>query len=139
MPFVLRRPSTLAVLVVVATICALAVVSGRTGPAVAVRARAATNTAADLPRSAWYGMKLLSGPIHFAAAATPVAPPPITARGGILVDIDSHTILWEHDARAQLPNASTAKVLSALVALENLDLSAPVTVTPDAVHLAWDE
>ncbi len=29
--------------------------------------------------------------------------------------------------------------MTALVALENLDPEAPVTVTPDAVHLAWDE
>ncbi len=139
MPFVLRRPSTLAVLVVLATICTLAVVSGRTGPAATLRARAATNTAADLPRSAWYGMKVLNQPVHFATAATSPAPPVVTARGGILVDIDSNTILWQHDAHAHLPPASTAKVLTALVALENLDLSQRVSVTPDAVHLAWDE
>jgi D-alanyl-D-alanine carboxypeptidase len=139
MPFVLRRPSTLAVLVVLATICTLALVSGRAGPVASVRARAATNTAADLPRSAWYGMRLVTQPVNFAAAANSLAPPVVTARGGILVDIDSNTILWQQNAHAHLPPASTAKVLTALVALENLDLSQPVTVTPDAVHLAWDE
>ena len=64
MPFVLRRPSILAVLVVVATICALAVVSGRAGPAAAVRARAATSTAADLARAGLVR--------HEAARPTPV-------------------------------------------------------------------
>jgi D-alanyl-D-alanine carboxypeptidase (penicillin-binding protein 5/6) len=139
MPLVLRRPSTLAVLVVVATICALAVVSGRTGPAASIRAHAATDSPGDLPRPAWYGMRLLTQPVHFAAAASALTPPVVTARGGILVDIDSNTILWQQDAHAHLPPASTAKVLTALVALENLNLSQPVTVTPDAVHLAWDE
>ncbi len=139
MPFVLRRPSSLAVLVVLTTICVLAVVSGRTGPAASVRARAATTTASDLPRSAWYRMRVLAQPVHFATAATALAPPPVSARGGILVDIDSNTILWQHDAHAQLPPASTAKVLTALVALENLDLAKPVTVTADAAHVGWDE
>jgi D-alanyl-D-alanine carboxypeptidase (penicillin-binding protein 5/6) len=139
MPIVPRRSSTLAVLVVVATICTLALLSGRAGPSVSFHAHAATNTAADLPRSAWYGMRLVTDPVHFSVAGTPVAPPAMTARGGILVDIDSNTILWQHDAHQQLAPASTAKVLTALVTLENLQPSQPVTVTPDAVHLAWDE
>jgi D-alanyl-D-alanine carboxypeptidase (penicillin-binding protein 5/6) len=140
MPFVLRRPSTLAVLVVLATICALAVVSGRGGPATAVGARAeSANTAADLSRAAWYGMKVVREPVHFTAAATPLAPPTMSTRAGILVDIDSNTVLWQQDAHVQLPPASTTKILSALVALANFTPSRPVTVTADAVHLAWDE
>ncbi len=66
-------------------------------------------------------------------------PPTLTTRAGILVDIDSDTILWQQDPHAQLPPASTAKILTALVALANFDPSRSVTVTPDAVHLAWDE
>ncbi len=104
-----------------------------------MRARAATNTAADLPRSAWYGMRVVTAPVHFSPAATPPVAPVVSARGGILVDINSNSILWQRDAHQRLPMASTAKVLTALVALENLQPSQPVTVTPDAVHLAWDE
>lgn len=139
MPFVPRRRSTLAVLIVVAAICALALVD-RTGPTVAVGARAAvTNTAADLSRPAWFAMKLDGEGVHFSAAAASLVPPPMQTRGGILVDIDSNTILWQQDAHAELPTASTAKVLTALVALENLDPSHLVVVNPDAVHLSWDE
>ena len=86
---------------------------------------AATSTAADLPRSAWYGMKLVTaaGARSSPAADAARRPGGARARGGILVDIDSNTILWQQDAHAQLPPASTAKVLTALVALENLDPS----------------
>ena len=60
MPFVPRRPSTLAVLVVLATIGALLVLSGRAGPTTAVgRARAAASTATDLPRPPWFEMSLV--------------------------------------------------------------------------------
>jgi D-alanyl-D-alanine carboxypeptidase len=140
MPFVLRRPSTLAVLVVLAAIGALELLGGRSGPTVAVGARAAvTGTAADLPRPAWFAMKLDHEPVHFAPAGGSRASPLINTRGGILVDIDSNAILWQQDAHAELPTASTAKVLTALIALENLDPALPVTVTSDAVHLGWDE
>jgi D-alanyl-D-alanine carboxypeptidase (penicillin-binding protein 5/6) len=139
MPSALRRPSTLAVLVVLATICTFALASGHAGPSASVRARAATNTAADLPRAAWYGMRLDTEPVRFVAGPSSGSPPVLSARGGVLVDIDSDTILWQQDAHLHLPPASTAKVLTALVALENLDPSQQVTVTPDAVHLTWDE
>lgn len=140
MPFVLRRPSTLAVLVVLATICALAVVSGRAGPATALGARGdSANTAADLTRAAWYGMSVDRDPVQFAATTDAGTAPTVNARAGILVDIDSNAILWQQNAHAQLPPASTTKIVSALVALANFNPSRPVTVTADAVHLAWDE
>jgi D-alanyl-D-alanine carboxypeptidase (penicillin-binding protein 5/6) len=140
MQFAQRRPSILAVSVALATTCAVAVVVDRGGPATAIGARAAVaNTAADLPRSAWYGLDLVREPMHFAVAVSPATPPAVHARSGILVDIDSNTILWQQDAHAQLPPASTTKVLTALVALANFDPDRLVTVMPDAVHLAWDE
>ncbi len=140
MPFVHRRPSILAVSVVLATTCAVAVVGSRGGPATAIGARAAlASTAADLPRSPWYGLDLVHEPVHFAAAVSPGVPPAMHARAGILVDINSNTVLWQQDAHAELPPASTTKILTALVALANFDPDRPVTVSPEAVHLGWDE
>ena len=140
MPSALRRPRTLAVLVTLVTTCALAFLSGRAGPATALGARAdSANTAVDLTRAAWYGMKVVHDPVRFVEAATPPAPPTMNARAGILVDIDSNVILWQQAAHAELPPASTTKVLSALVALANFDPSRLVVVTPDAVRLSWDE
>ncbi len=122
-----------------ATISTLALISGRAGPTTTARAHDAAITGADLARAPWYRMKVLRTPVRFVAAAAPLTPPAVRARGGILVDIDSNVILWEQDAHAQLPPASTAKVLTALVALENLAPSAAVTVTSDVVRLGWDE
>ncbi|GAC1571480.1 MAG: hypothetical protein NVS3B18_04630 [Candidatus Dormibacteria bacterium] len=140
MPLVLRRPRTLAIVVVVGMVGALAVLGTRAGPGVTLRARAsAAGTAGDLPRPAWYGMRVAQDPVGFVAAATPLHPLVVHAAAGILVDIDSNTILWQQNAHAQLPPASTTKILTALVALANFNPSQEVTVTPAAVHLAWDE
>jgi D-alanyl-D-alanine carboxypeptidase (penicillin-binding protein 5/6) len=140
MPFVLRRPRTLAFLIVVATISTLAIVGSRGGPGVALQVRAAAvGTAGDLPRPAWYGMKLAQEPVEFVVSAASAHPPTIHAAAGILVDIDSNTIVWQQDAHAELPPASTTKILTALVALENFSPERVVTVTPGAAHLGWDE
>ncbi|MBJ7594242.1 MAG: D-alanyl-D-alanine carboxypeptidase [Candidatus Dormibacteraeota bacterium] len=118
----------------------MAVVSAGGGPGTAVGARAAiANTAADLARPAWFGMSLVRQPVLFVEAAPPQTPPVLHARAGILVDIDSNAVLWQLDAHAHLPPASTTKILTALVALANLNPDRQVTLTPEAVHLAWDE
>ncbi len=140
MPSVPRRRRILAVPLLLATIGAVALVSARGGPGTAVGARAAVaNTAADLARPAWFGMGLVRQPVQFVVAATPQTPPVLHARAGILVDIDSNAVLWQLDAHAQLPPASTTKILTALVALANFNPDRQVTLTPEAVHLAWDE
>jgi serine-type D-Ala-D-Ala carboxypeptidase (penicillin-binding protein 5/6) len=140
MPLVLRRPRTLAFLIVVAMVSAVAVLGARAGPGATLHARAsAAGTAGDLPRPAWYGMQLAEGPVEFVAAGTSAHPPTVNALAGILVDIDSNAILWQQDAHAQLPPASTTKILTALVALANFSPSREVTITPSAVRLAWDE
>jgi serine-type D-Ala-D-Ala carboxypeptidase (penicillin-binding protein 5/6) len=139
MPFVPRRPRSLAFLILVAMVSAVVVLGAR-APGATVHARAsATATAGDLPRPPWYGMRLVEGSVEFAAAATPIHPPTIHAAAGILVDIDSNTIVWQQNAHSQLAPASTSKILTALVALENFSPSHEVTLTPPAVHLAWDE
>ncbi|MGH7723237.1 MAG: D-alanyl-D-alanine carboxypeptidase family protein [Candidatus Dormibacteria bacterium] len=140
MPSHPSRSRTVAFLVAVAMVSAVAVLGARAGPSAALTARAAsTQTAANLPRPAWYGMQLVRGHVQFVSAAAPAHPPVIHALGGILVDIDSNTIVWQQNAHAQLPPASTTKILTALVALQNLNLSREVTITPSDVRLAWDE
>jgi len=136
------RPRALASLAAVATICPAVIVGVPSSSAGLVRAQArdlVVVTARDLTRPPWYAMRVMDGEIQFVAAATPIHPPAVRAAGGILVDIDSNTILWQWKARAELPPASTVKILTALVALENFSPSQEVTVTASAVQLAWDE
>jgi D-alanyl-D-alanine carboxypeptidase (penicillin-binding protein 5/6) len=140
MPLRLRRPRTLAFLIVVATISAVAAIGGRAAPGAALQARAsAVVTAADLSRPPWYAMQLATGSVEFFAGPTATAPPVVHAAAGILVDIDSNSILWQQNAHSHLPPASTTKILTALVALANLSPSREVTITPTDVHLGWDE
>jgi serine-type D-Ala-D-Ala carboxypeptidase (penicillin-binding protein 5/6) len=84
-------------------------------------------------------MQLATGTVEFFALPTAGAPPLMHAAAGILVDIDSNSILWQQNAHSHLPPASTTKILTALVALANLSPSREVTITPADVHLGWDE
>ncbi len=65
--------------------------------------------------------------------------PNVHADSGILVDLDTGAILWERNPHQPRPPASTTKVMSALVALENFAPDRVVTVTADALHQAGDE
>ena len=65
--------------------------------------------------------------------------PEVMADTGILVDIDRRSILWERSPHLAHPPASTAKLLTALVTLENFDPEREVTITPDALGQAKDE
>lgn len=85
------------------------------------------------------GMKLLRENVHFYDNSAGRVGPDLKADEGILVDIDTHRILWERNPHTPHPMASTAKVLSSLVALENFPLDQPVTITPDALTQNWDE
>jgi D-alanyl-D-alanine carboxypeptidase (penicillin-binding protein 5/6) len=69
----------------------------------------------------------------------PTGAPPITATAGILVDMDTGEILWERDPHLGLPPASLTKVLTSLVALENLNPDWNVTITPSALDQAADD
>lgn len=84
-------------------------------------------------------MRVVDQSVVFRAASPRGDDPAIPARGGILVDLDAGTILWQENAHAQLPPASTAKILTALVALENFRPSRPVTITDAALHQDYDE
>jgi serine-type D-Ala-D-Ala carboxypeptidase (penicillin-binding protein 5/6) len=86
------------------------------------------------------GLKLMVDPVAFAdqSALHPGAPP-MQSASGILVDADTHTILWEQNPHQSRPPASTTKIVSSLVALTNFDPHKMVTITPDALTQADDE
>ena len=141
MQLVPSRPRLLLFLAVAALVAGLGALSNRPGATLGLNARASgtANPATNLPRPAWFGMRVLSGAVSFEPATVAAGAPAIRALGGILVDVDTGVILWQHDDHAELPPASTTKILTALVALENFSTAMEVTVTGPALHQAWDE
>ena len=61
-------------------------------------------------------------------------PPTITSPAAILVHADSGKVLYERRADKQLRMASTTKIMTAILILENMDLSTPVTVSAKAAQ-----
>ncbi|MBU6428474.1 MAG: D-alanyl-D-alanine carboxypeptidase [Cyanobacteria bacterium REEB65] len=60
--------------------------------------------------------------------ALPPPPPAITARAAVLMDGDTGQVLYERDPHERLPQASTTKLMTALVAAEDGNLNQVVTV-----------
>ena len=131
---------------VIAALALLVVLAGlvivRTAAPTVRTVAAATVTDADgLPHQPWYGLHLLHQQIRFHERSGPLPgqPPAINAAAGILVDIDTGEILWERNPHQALPPASTTKVMTALLVLENYAPDHLLTVTPDALGQQWDE
>ena len=57
-----------------------------------------------------------------------------SASSAILVDVDSGRVLYEQNADAKMRIASTTKILTALVAIREGDLSDVVTVSREAAY-----
>ena len=87
------------------------------------------------------GLRVIHEKVTFTPApvAATVPMPPINAASGILVDIDSGQILWQQNAHTPLPPASTTKVMTALVILNNFSPAQNITITPSALGQASDE
>jgi serine-type D-Ala-D-Ala carboxypeptidase (penicillin-binding protein 5/6) len=122
------------------------------------RAATATSTIPDDPHQGPPSMRLLKRRVafHDDTAAHPGAPQ-VAADSGILVDLDPKgggileadagrilepnvgSILWERNPHLVRAPASTTKLVSSLVALENFPPDQQVTVTADALHQQWDE
>ncbi len=70
--------------------------------------------------------------------------PTIQSKAAILINADSGQVLYRHNADAVLPMASTTKIMTALVLLEEgFDFAAPITtnsefVGPGGTHIAID-
>lgn len=56
----------------------------------------------------------------------------ISASGGVLMDVETGRILASKNAHTRLPMASTTKIMTALLAIENSELSAIVKVPAEA-------
>ncbi len=69
----------------------------------------------------------------------PSLPPPvIKSRSAILIDVDTGKILFQLDAHGRHAPASLTKVVTALVALDQLRLDQMVTVPSSINQLPWD-
>ena len=97
--------------------------------------------AADLTHSPWFALKVTRADVAFRDQGSPAGTPPpeVRAAAGILVDMDTGAILWQHNEHDQLPPASTIKMLSALVVFSNFNLDREITVTQSALLTAGDE
>ncbi|MFA7243718.1 MAG: D-alanyl-D-alanine carboxypeptidase family protein [Patescibacteria group bacterium] len=60
--------------------------------------------------------------------------PNINANHYLLADMDSGTIFTSYDSNTRVPIASTTKIMTAIVVLENYKLDDIVTITPEAAY-----
>ncbi|HKV31165.1 MAG TPA: D-alanyl-D-alanine carboxypeptidase family protein [Candidatus Dormibacteraeota bacterium] len=78
-------------------------------------------------------------PVELYELAPTAAPPPvIKARSALLLDVDTGKILFQVDPHGRHAPASLTKVLTALVALDQLRIDQTVTVPPSINQLPWD-
>lgn len=61
-------------------------------------------------------------------------PPQVTAEAAILVDLETGMLLYEKNIHRRLYPASTTKVMTALIALERLDLGDHMTLSHNSTH-----
>jgi D-alanyl-D-alanine carboxypeptidase (penicillin-binding protein 5/6) len=66
-------------------------------------------------------------------AASKVPAPEITSPSAILVEAETGQILYEKESRTPLHISAACKIMTALVAIENADLSSNVTASADSV------
>lgn len=60
-------------------------------------------------------------------------PSGLSAKAAVLIEASTGRVVSEKNASVRLPMASTTKIMTAIVAIENCDISTVVTVSPDAV------
>lgn len=62
----------------------------------------------------------------------------INSKTAIAMDADSSIVLYDKDMNTQIYPASTTKILTAILAIENLDLNKSVVVSKAAISIPWD-
>jgi D-alanyl-D-alanine carboxypeptidase (penicillin-binding protein 5/6) len=77
-------------------------------------------------------------PVVYELARTSPAPPALKARGALVVDLDSGTVIYQLDSHGRHAPASLTKVVTALVALDVMRLDQVVTVPSSINQLPWD-
>lgn len=88
------------------------------------------------PASRALALLLGVGAILFQAALPASAEPPtVEAAAAVLMDAETGTVLLGHQMHDSRPVASTTKVMTALLALENCDLDDSVVVGPAALEV----
>ena len=65
--------------------------------------------------------------------ALPVALNGVSAKAAVLMEAESGEVVFGQNPDARLPMASTTKIMTALVALEEMPLETVITVSPDTV------
>lgn len=66
-------------------------------------------------------------------------PGQITAKAALVTDLATGEVLWEKNSQAALPPASTTKIMTALVSLENYSLGEVVIVNSACASLTKDQ
>jgi serine-type D-Ala-D-Ala carboxypeptidase (penicillin-binding protein 5/6) len=61
-------------------------------------------------------------------------PPSIKSASAIVINMTTGKVLYEHNAHTVMPMASTTKIMTATLVLENMDLSKRVTISANAVN-----
>ncbi len=61
--------------------------------------------------------------------------PSVSAKAFIVMEAASRAVIFEGNARTELPMASTTKIMSTLLCLESGDLDTPFTVNSDAIRV----
>ena len=71
--------------------------------------------------------------IFLSGKGNSLSEPTVSAKGAVLIEAESGEVIFKKNSDARLPMASTTKIMTALVAIENADVSKAVSVSPDAV------
>lgn len=64
--------------------------------------------------------------------------PPITARSALSYDLTTDKLLYEKDIHAKLPIASLTKIMTAIVALENMNITKEISISDYAATIGED-
>ena len=81
-----------------------------------------------LPGGAFAAARVPDTTIKASFPSGPPAQPKINSTAAILIDADTGQILFSKDANERLPMASTTKIMTAILVLENLDPTTKVKV-----------
>ena len=90
----------------------------------------ATSTPVPTPTPFYSSAWLLAHP--------PAQPPGISAKAAIVIDYDSHQILYQVNPHVHLAQASTTKITLADVALDVASPDLPITISKDATEVVPD-
>ena len=78
-----------------------------------------------------FALFLVLGGVMLPASAAPS----VSAKSAVLIEAESGRVLYQQNAFARLPMASTTKIMTAIVAIESGDTRRTVTVSPAAVGI----